>query len=240
MILYLIVIIVLEFLLIFLLSRQIFTLLYTLLYLPLKHHNISNSIVSLLFLPGTAIHEFSHALVAKLLKVEVGQIMLYPHRDKESGEFKAGSIEIEQVDPIRLALIGIAPSFTGIFVLTLIIYYLFNFSLPLDNLLSIPATLFKAQNLLFFLGIFMVSMTMFTSKRDLKEFLLVAPIFVLIYFIFYLVGFRITFTTGFLNFIQKPATALLFVLGITLIVDLLVYVFLFIPISLITAIFQRR
>lgn len=240
MILYLFFLIVFEFLFIYSLSRQIFTLLYTLFYLPLKHHNVSNSIVSLLFLPGTAIHEFSHALVARLLGVKTGEIFLYPHKDKETGEFKAGSIEIEHVDPVRLSLIGIAPSLIGLTILTLTVLYIFGFSLPLNSLLSVPGTLLEPKNYLLFLLLFIVSMTMFTSRRDLKEFLLVSPALAIIFALLYFAGFRISLGGPILSEVQKLLTHLAFVLGVTLVVDLIVYIFLFIPVSLITSIFQHH
>lgn len=227
------IIIIAEFLLIFLLSRQIFTLLYTLFYLPTKHKTISNSIVSLIFLPGTVVHEFSHALIARLLGVQIGEIILYPHKDKETGEFKAGSIEIEKVDLFRLSLIGIAPSLIGLAILTLTILYMFEFSLPLGELLSIPATLLEPRNYLFFLIIFIVSMTMFTSRRDLKEFLIVAPAITIILGLLYLAGFKVNLNGVMIAEIEKLLTNLAFVLGVTLSVDLFVYIFLFIPVSLI-------
>lgn len=239
MILYLFFLIIFEFLLIYFLSRQIFTLLYTLFYLPLKHHNISNSIVSLLFLPGTAIHEFSHALVARLLGVKTGEILLYPHKDKETGEFKAGSIEIEKVDIVRLSLIGIAPSLIGLTIITLMVYYIFGFSLPLGKLSSIPGTLLEPRNYLFFLVIFIVSMTMFTSRRDLQEFLIVTPALTIIFALLYFAGFRINLNGPILSEIQRLLTSLAFVLGVTLVVDLIVYIFLFIPVSLISAVLRH-
>lgn len=242
-----IIIIFLEFLWIYFLSRQIFTLLYTLFYLPLKHlprrlagHNISNSIVSLLFLPGTAIHEFSHAFIARLLGVKTGEIFLYPHKDKETGEFKAGSIEIEHVDPVRLSLIGIAPSLIGLIILTFAVLYMFEFSLPLGELLSVPGTLLEPKNYLLFLLLFIVSMTMFTSRRDLKEFLIVSPALAIIFALLYFAGFRISLSGPILSEVQKLLTSLAFVLGVTLVVDLVVYIFLFIPISLILSLLGKR
>jgi len=251
---FLLILVILEFILIYLLSRGIFSLLFTLFYLPLKHlpaigscrrqvqagQTISNHLVSFLFLPGTVIHEFSHAIVAKLLGAEIGEINVYPHRDKETGEFKAGSIEIEEVDPVRLSLIGIAPSLVGLAILSFTIFYLFKYNLPLDNIISATNILFQTQNYPLFLVIFIISMTMFTSKKDLREFFLVVPFIALVVGLLYYVGFRISLSENLINFLKRPLTSLAFVLGITLIVDLLIYIFLFVPVSLLLSLFGKK
>lgn len=229
-----------EFLLIFFLSRQIFTLLYTLFYVPTKHQSISKSIVALLFLPGTMIHEFSHAIIARLLGVKVGDIMLYPHKDKETGELKAGSVEIEKADPIRLSLIGIAPSIVGLLLLTVSVLYMFHFSPPLGDLTQVLSIFFVNSNYLIFLFLFMISMTMFTSRKDLQEVLIVVPALIFIIGLLYYFGFRFSLSESLISTLEKPLTILVFVLGVSLFVDLIVYIFLFVPISLLFAFFGKR
>lgn len=246
----LIIIILIEFLVIYFLSRQIFTLLFTLFFLPTKHKTISNYIVSFLFLPGTIIHEFSHALVARLLGVGVHDIMLYPHKDKETGEFKAGACEIEKADPFRLSLIGIAPSLIGIGLIVLSVFYLYNFTLPiyaradLSQLQTTMQGLIPSINspykLVLLLVISVISMTMFTSRRDLQEFLMLVPAVGLIALLLYYAGFRVSLSEGLISFLQKPLTALAFVLGITFFIDLLIYVFLFVPVSLLLSLFNKQ
>jgi hypothetical protein len=236
----LVIAVIIEFVLIYLLSRQIFSLLYLLIYLPTKHHNISQYIATLLFLPGTVIHEFSHAIIAALLRVKIGRINPYPHRDEETGEFKAGSIELEHVDWIRLSIIGIAPPLIGIAILTLSILYIFNYRLPLDNLLLTLPELLQTINYPLFILIFIISVTMFSSKRDLKEFMLVTPVFVLIGVLLYYAGFRISIDSPVLNYQQMVLNNLAFVLGFVLLVDLLVFIFLFVPISLVLSLLGKK
>lgn len=236
----LIILAVIEFLLIFYFSRQIFNIFYTMVYFPTHHQTLSKTIVTLLFIPGTAIHEFSHAIVARLLGVEVSQIMLYPHKDKETGEFKAGSCEIEKVDPVRLALIGVAPTLIGFSLLTLITYYMFNFSPPFNEPLVALHALSIPFNYFLFLALFMISATMFTSKRDVQELFFVIPAFIIIGVLLYYAGFRFTLTEGMAEFLTRILKIVVFVLGITTIVDLAVYLVLFLPTSIVLKLFGMK
>jgi hypothetical protein len=65
-----------------------------------------------LFLPGTALHEFSHWLTAKLLLVKTSSFSLWP-KPKKGGELQMGAVQIEATDPIRHSLIGLAPLIFG-------------------------------------------------------------------------------------------------------------------------------
>lgn len=264
------IVILLEFLFLYLLSRGIFLLLYTLFYLPAgalakaglpsKHQSISNHLVSFLFLPGTVIHEFSHAFVARLLGAKVGQIRVYPYKDEETGEFKAGSCEVQAVDPIRLSLIGLAPTLIGITILILSVGYLYDFNLPFNANArvrpsqpqqstqqsmrgtdpSIIPNLDSSYKLLLFPIIFIISMTMFTSKKDITEFLMIAPFFALVFGLLYYVGFRVSLSENLVNFLKGPLYSLVFVMGFTLIIDLLIYIVLFVPVSLLLSLFRKQ
>ncbi len=65
-----------------------------------------------LFLPGTLLHEFSHWLIATLLRVKTGRFSLWP-KPKKGGELQMGSLQVEVVDPFRYSLIGLAPLIFG-------------------------------------------------------------------------------------------------------------------------------
>lgn len=69
-------------------------------------------VYALIFLPGVALHEVSHWLAARLLRVRTLRLSLLPrtHRD---GLLRLGYVETEASDPIRAALIGAAPMVTG-------------------------------------------------------------------------------------------------------------------------------
>jgi len=69
-------------------------------------------IFALLFLPGVLIHELSHFLMAKLLRVRTAGFSLIP-AVLPDGKLRMGFVETEQTDIVRDALIGVAPLLSG-------------------------------------------------------------------------------------------------------------------------------
>lgn len=67
---------------------------------------------SLLFLPGILLHETSHFLMAKLLRVQTGRFSLFPNVLPD-GTIRLGYVETAEADFIRDSLIGMAPLITG-------------------------------------------------------------------------------------------------------------------------------
>jgi hypothetical protein len=70
-------------------------------------------IYSISTLPGLLIHEMSHFLIAAVMGLRTGKIELLPVLT-DSGGVEFGSVQVEKVDPIRLALVGIAPTMVGL------------------------------------------------------------------------------------------------------------------------------
>ncbi|MGD2164424.1 MAG: hypothetical protein PVH50_02725 [Anaerolineae bacterium] len=75
-------------------------------------------------MPGVLLHEISHALVAKLLGVGVGRVSVRPRLANE--RIQLGFVPIEETDPVRASLIGLAPLLTGSAVILLIGYLFFG------------------------------------------------------------------------------------------------------------------
>jgi hypothetical protein len=65
-----------------------------------------------LFLPGTVLHEVSHWLTAVLLGVKTGGFSVWP-KLKKKGELQMGAVQVEEADPFRFSLIGLAPLIFG-------------------------------------------------------------------------------------------------------------------------------
>jgi len=69
-------------------------------------------------LPGVMLHELSHWLVALLLGLKVSRLELWP---KPSGSgLRLGSVRVQQADPLRGSLVGVAPLLAGSLVLFLV------------------------------------------------------------------------------------------------------------------------
>jgi hypothetical protein len=129
---------------------------------------------SIIFLPGVFLHEVSHFLMAKLLKVRTGRASLIP-KSLPNGRLQMGYVEVRQTDIVRDSLIGIAPLVTG----SLFIAYAGMNRLGLGTLLAV---LVNGQFDLFWKGLallpqvndfflwfylaFAVSSTMMPSESD--------------------------------------------------------------------------
>lgn len=138
--------------------------LYAALYLLTSSPNLAFRLLSLIFLPGTVVHEAAHLLGAIILNVPTGKISVFPEID----EARLGHLKIAKVDTIRRTLIGISPLFFGLTCLAFIFIFYFKIDLiahgsPLFNLL--PKSL--GSFLVFYL-IFTISNMMFPSLTDLK------------------------------------------------------------------------
>ena len=142
--------------------------------------NFAKTIYFLLFFPGIIIHEMSHFLVATLLMVPTGEISLFP---EEKG---MGSIQIAKTDPIREAIIGLAPTIIGTTIILLIFLIPLNFPLKNINLQKIPSLLQGWQNLFWLYLIFVTTNTMFASESDRRSWLGLIALIVIIASLLYL------------------------------------------------------
>jgi len=68
---------------------------------------------ALILLPGVILHEGSHWLIAKLLRMRTGRISLWPKLQRD-GTLRLGYVETERVDFLRSSLVGVAPLVAGI------------------------------------------------------------------------------------------------------------------------------
>jgi hypothetical protein len=137
------------------------------------------TIFSILFLPGVALHEGSHFLMARLLGVRTGRVSLIPKALK-GGRLRMGFVETVSTDVVRDALIGAAPLLTG----GLVVMYIGMLRLGLvplgNNLLngqfdlfwkSLAALPLLPDFWLWFYLAFVVSSTMLPSASDRRAWL---------------------------------------------------------------------
>ncbi len=163
-----------ELILLFLLSRMMTSQMSLLFHRILKSRKISIFLLAAIFLPGTIIHEFAHAAMAKILFVYVGKIELMPELHGES--LKLGSVEVGEADIVRNFLIGIAPFVVGTSFLLAVFFYMYSNQILGFNLITILALFFA----------FVVSNTMYSSKKDMEGtvaffLIVIAPIIFLYY-----------------------------------------------------------
>ena len=75
--------------------------------------NVTTLVFSLIFLPGVFLHELSHLVMAKLLRVRTGNFSLLPEMMPD-GSLRLGYVEAAHTDPFRDSLVGVAPLISGI------------------------------------------------------------------------------------------------------------------------------
>lgn len=182
-----------------------------------KSQKSAIGIMAILFFPGVVVHELSHLITAGVLFVRTGEIEFLPKIEGE--RVKLGSVSIEKTDPVRRAIIGFAPVLVGLASIMGLIYLLIDNSSIVQAIepKTILGILIRA--LIFYL-LFVVSNTMFSSRKDLEGTIELLIVLLVIFAVFYLIGFRIDITIpsiikeGIIEFIKKASLFLLIPIGI--------------------------
>ena len=86
--------------------------------------NVAIMVYYLLMFPGIVLHELSHYLMARLLRMQVGRFALGPKKRRNAIEL--GSVTVASGGSMRDSLVGLAPFLTGTAVLLLVSYYVFD------------------------------------------------------------------------------------------------------------------
>jgi len=135
---------------------------------------LTMGIFSLIFLPGVFLHELSHFVMAKIVRVPTGRFSVLP-QPLPDGRLQLGYVETARSDIVRDSLIGAAPLIVG----TLFVAYVSIYRLEMRVLWDV---LRNGQFNLFWMGInalpnardfylwfyltFAVSSTMMPSQSD--------------------------------------------------------------------------
>lgn len=175
---YLYLLFVLELIFLFFLSRKVTGRLGSFIYRITGNEKWTIYIMSILFLPGTFIHEISHFLAALILLVPVRQMELVPQ--VEEGKVSLGRVPIANVDFVRRTLVGIAPLIFGVSIIFAALFYITS-----KGLLTTPLYTILAGYLVFEIG-----NTMYLSKKDLEGTWVFFIFLILVFSGLWLFGFR--------------------------------------------------
>lgn len=156
-----------------------------------KSQSATIQLLSFLFLPGIIIHELAHLLVAGMLFVPIGEIEFMPQI--KDGGVKLGSVAIGKTDPIRRAIIGVAPVFAGLAIMLGALFYL---SFAQFVFISFPWNIIFLVYILFAIG-----NTMFSSRKDVEGLLEVLVVGAIIFLTLYFIGFG--FPESFANYFSS-------------------------------------
>ncbi len=94
------------------LQRSLHREIQAILLLLTRRSDIALTIFAILFFPGVLLHEGSHWLMARVLRVRTGRFSLIP-KPLANGRLRLGYVETATPDIARDALIGFAPLLTG-------------------------------------------------------------------------------------------------------------------------------
>lgn len=142
---------------------------------------------SLVFLPGTIIHELSHFFMAILVGARTGKIEIFPEFldiDDHDDGVALGSVQTQKLNIIQGVLVGLAPFFIGLGLLVWL------GSLILQSYYSLDHATLAVQGYLFFT----ISNSFFPSRSDLVHVIPAAITFVVVAVILWLVGVQFTFS----------------------------------------------
>ncbi len=188
----------------FLLAKSVINLTFGFFYQLTKNKNASLELLSFFLLPGTIVHELSHMLTAGFLFVQTGELCFKPEID-ENNNVRVGAVKIAKTDPFRRTFVGIAPLVVGLTIIGLVFnYYLFNQLKHCFIVSLFHCSIF--QFLLLFSVFYLlssISLTMFSSRKDLEQLLIPAVILLIIVLVFWLAGFRLTIPQYAINFADK-------------------------------------
>ncbi len=136
--------------------------------------NITMGVFSIIFLPGVFLHESSHFVMAKILRVPTGRFSLLP-RSLPNGRLQLGYVETARSDVLRDSLIGAAPIIAGTLFVAYVAIYHFELRVLWDVFRNQQFTLFWSELralpnvqdfFLWFYLVFVVSSTMMPSESD--------------------------------------------------------------------------
>lgn len=164
----------------FLLSRLVQKQLSQFLFTVTRSIRWTVALLSLLFLPGTILHEVAHYVFASILFVPVGKMELIPKLNGNS--VKLGSVAIGRTDPLRRLLIGIAPFLVGTSIILLTLF-LAERNMLWKNSWAVTAI---------FYTLFEVGNSMFSSKKDLEGASFILVLVLILTVLFYSLGIRVT------------------------------------------------
>ena len=179
--LWLVVLITLQLILVRLLHQQIQLIFFFI----TRRTEIAYMMFSLFFFPGVLLHEGSHYLMARLLRVPTGKLVLFPKQIGD-GKLQLGYVETLPVDWLRDGFIGAAPLISG----GVCVAYIGLDRLGLKSFLEIhqtgwwdslvgilPEIFYKPDSLLWFYLAFVISSTMLPSASDRRAWLPLGLVF---------------------------------------------------------------
>lgn len=208
-----VLIFVLEFIFLFFLSKLLVRSISIFFLKVARKENLAIRLFHLLLLPGVIVHELAHLTVAEAMLVRTGGLSFTPEPDGD--RIVMGSVSIQETDPIRRAVIGFAPVFVGILIISFFVFFFLSERSPLD---------FPWNYLLVFFAVFQIGNTMFSSSKDLEGSAFLLVVIATVFAVCYFLGVRLPDSVidfvnsqAFIEIVKKGIWVLFFPIAIDLI-----------------------
>lgn len=170
---------------------------------------------SIIFLPGTIVHEMSHFFAAAFTGTRTGKIEIFPditkltklHENHEVRSARLGSVQTQELGLVRGFIVGTAPLFIG---LALLIW--------LSSVLRSPLYALRPIDLATLYLFFTIANSLFLSWTDFKHALPLIAVVIIGVGLLYLAGLRpaVTLNSSIINWLTQLRTALLVSVGINI------------------------
>lgn len=178
---------------------------------------------SLIFLPGTIIHELSHFFFAILTGARTGKIEIFPEyleeewEEENSGSVALGYVQTQKLNPIQGFFVGIAPFLVGIILLT----WLGS---------EIQKSYFSGNLLFLFFEsylFFTIGNSFFPSWSDIKQTLSLIIILSVFVLVFWIIGFQVVpqLNQNYQDMLISISLTILISSSLNLLVTLLLFLF---------------
>jgi hypothetical protein len=176
---------------------------------------------AIVLFPGVLLHELSHWITAKVLRVRTGKFSVLP-KSTADGSVQLGYVEYyktSKVGPIRESLIGSAPLVTGTAVVILIAFKIFYVpalstsivSGDFELLTNALVDLFETPDFLIWLYLlFAISNAMMPSSSDRRAW----PAFAFIMVVFAIILYLLGLADNFVESLVGPAATVFGYLGL--------------------------
>lgn len=178
-----------------------------------------------MLLPGTLLHELSHWLLAKLLRVRTGRLSLMPVRKGNVARF--GAVQIGASDPVRESLIGAAPLATGILLVVAIARWRFGWQAAVPASWADAALLWQTLRtapdaFLWLYLLLSITNGMLPSESDRRSWRPIGIALLVVLLTLQLVGLLSALVTPMVPWLARVVDAIGFVALLTVACDLLV------------------